>query len=119
MAEVKYQFDGIARLNATLLFAAMAASPVAFLTTGLLGKFVFMVLTHIGNWLANQGLALLNIGVDMIKIHFEKKDYDEAMEEALAVKDMIIKTGRKLTPQEVEDIDGKVKNAFRKFAILA
>jgi len=114
MAEVKYQFKGMSRFNATLLFTALASSAWgSFLTTGLMGKFVFFILEKIGNWIANQGLALANIGIDEIKIMAEKDNFESVMDEA--VKEVQNKKGR-LTDAEKKKIDNRVKSAFRRFA---
>lgn len=113
MAEAKYQFDGISKATATLLFTAMASGPLAFLTTGILGKITFFFLKKVGNWLANQGLALLNIGVDQIKISLEKRNFDRAMDEAIK---KVMETNRRLTKEEQAEIDDPVKKAFREFA---
>lgn len=113
MAEIKYQFDGIARFNATLIFTALASTGWgAPLTTGLLGKLVFFFLKKFGNWFANQGLALLNIGIDHIKIASEKSNYEQVFAEALAE---VQANKNKLTPAQRKAIDDKVKRAARHF----
>lgn len=112
MAEVKYQFDGISKITATLLFTTIAASPMSFLTTGFIGKITFYLLKRISNWLANQGLAILNVGVDAIKIAQEKKAFDRAIEEAI---NKVLEAKHKLTKEEQDAIDDPVKKAFRKF----
>lgn len=112
MAEVKHQFDGIAKATATLLFTSMAAGPFAFLTGGFLGHITFFILKRFSNWLANQGLALLNIGVDAIKIAQEKKKFDEEIDKAIKA---VLEAKRKLTKEEQAAIDEPVKKAFRKF----
>ena len=116
MAEVKYQFDGIAAVSATMVFAAMAGGPLAFLTTGILGKITFFFLKKIMNGLANQGLAVLNLGIDFMAINFQQADYESAMDAAIKARDEIIGKRGKLTIEEQREIDEKVKAAFRKFA---
>lgn len=112
-AEVKYQFPGIAKFNALLLFTALGSSPAAFLTNGLLGKFVYFFLNRFGNWLANQGLALANMGVDALIISEQHGNYEQVMDEAF---EEIKKKKGRLSPEERKKIDDKVKDAFREFA---
>ena len=113
MAEVKYEFPGLSKFNATLIFTAMASSPLAFLTTGFLGNITFFFLKKIGRWLANQGLALLNLGVDFLMVELEQRDFENAMDEAIAK----VKASKgRLTKEQKEEIDAPVKNAFRRFA---
>lgn len=116
MAEIKYQFDGIAAVSATMVFTAMAGGPLAFLTTGILGKIVFFFLKKIMNGLANQGLAILNLGIDFMSVNFQQSDYESAMDAAIKARDEIIGKRGKLTQEERERIDEDVKRAFRKFA---
>lgn len=113
MAESKYEFEGIGKFNATLIFTAMAGGPLAFLTTGFLGTITFFLLKKFGSWLANQGLALLNVGIDFIKIEFEQKAFDDAMEKAIA---KVKGSSHKLSKQEVKEIDDEIKRVFRRFA---
>lgn len=115
MAESKHQFDGIGKFSATLIFTSMAGGPLAFLTTGWLGTITFFLLKKFGSWLANQGLALLNIGVDAIKLSIEKGAYDAAIEAAIK---QVKETNRPLTVKEKREIDESVKRAFRKFAVF-
>lgn len=112
MAEVKYEFEGIAKFNAMLVFTALASGPYAYLTTGILGKFVFFVLKKIGNWIANQGLALANIGIEEIRNPILLDNYDSTMNDAL--NEVLRRKGR-LTDEEKKAIDDKVKDAARNF----
>ena len=112
MAEVKYQFDGIAKFNATLIFTALAGSSWgSFLTSGFVGRLVFFFLEKFGNWMANQGLAMANIGVDILITAHEKKNYDAVLEEAIHQ----VQSKRNLTQEEIDAIDEKVKAAAKKF----
>ena len=112
MAKVKHDFNGIAKLTATLIFTAMASGPSSVLTTGFLGQVTLFFLKRFSNWLTNQGLAVLNIGVDAIKIAGQKKDFDQEMEKAIQ---KVLTTKRRLTKEEQDAIDEPVKRAFRKF----
>lgn len=119
MAAEKYQFDGIASVSASFVLTAMAGSPLAFLTTGVLGKITFFFLQKIMNGLANNGLAVLNLGIDFLSVNFQERDFTEAMRAALIARDKIITTKGKLTKEEMDAIDAPVKEAFRRFARLA
>ena len=99
--------------------SAMAGGPLAFLTTGVLGKITFFVLKKIMNGFANNGLAVLNLGVDIISINFQERDFNEAMRAALIARDKIISKKGKLTKEEINAIDQPVKDAFRRFARFA
>ena len=111
----KYQFDGIAKFNATVIFTAMAASPLAFLTTGLLGRFTFFALTKLGNVIANKGLIIANVGVDYVLTLNQKGNFDSIIEDAL--KEVKDKKGR-LTDAEKKAIDDKVIASFKLFISL-
>lgn len=113
MAVSKHDFGGIAKVTATLLMTLMATTPLAFLTRGFLGKVTFFFLRKVGNWLANQGLAVLNLGVDAIKIAQEKKTFDKELEKALKT---VAESKGKLSPKEVKAIDDEVRRAFKRFA---
>jgi len=113
VAEVKNQFEGISKYNATMIFAALASNPnTTFMTTGFLGKLVFFFIEKFSTWLVNQGLALANIGLNKIFILQEKKDYNKAFDEAF---NLILNTKEPLTKQQKDQIDEKIKAAFRKF----
>lgn len=113
MAPVKYKFNGVAKLSATLVFTALASQGWGVpLTTGIVGKFVFWLLTKHYNWMANQGLALANIGADLILVTMEQGDYDSAISDGLK---KVLATKRKLTKEEVDAINAPVKAAARKF----
>ena len=113
MAEAKHEFGGIARVTATMLMTFMATSPLAFLTHGILGKITFFFLTKVGNWLASNGLAILNLGVDAIKIAQQKKTFDREIEKALKA---VAESKGNLSPSEAKAIDAEVKAAFKRFA---
>ena len=96
-----------------MIFTALATTSWgSFLTTGLVGRVVFFFLKKFGNWMANQGLALANIGVDIIITAHEKNEYDKVMDEALK---KVLNTKRPLTEEEKDAIDGPVKKAAKKF----
>lgn len=115
MGYSKHDFKGIKKLGATALFTAVASSPFGFLTNGLLGKITFFLLEKIANWLANQGLIILNVGAAYLKTNFEQKAFETAMQKAFELVDG--KQG-KLNPAEVKAIDDEVIKIFDDFAIF-
>lgn len=97
------------------MFTALASSPLSFMTTGFFGKITFFFLEKLMNFLANNGLILLNIGVDHLQTAIEKDNFDEAIEEALKV---VRNTKGKITKERAHEIDQPVIDAFRKFISL-
>lgn len=112
MAETKYKFKGIAKFNAFLIFSAMSTGPLAFLTTGILGTITFKVLEMFGNWFANQGLALLNIGVDVLIVAVQENNYESVLNNAIKR----VKNHKGPMPKELQkEIDNEVIDAVRDF----
>lgn len=110
---MKYRFEGIGKLGATLMFSALAASPLAWLTNGLVGKIVFFLLTEFSMFLSNHGLIILNMAIADLKTLSEKKNFDGAFDDAFKE---IHEKRERLTPEEKKRIDDKVISAFRDFA---
>lgn len=108
----KHEFTGIGSASATLTFVALAGSPLAFLTQGLLGKITHCILTQVYSRLASQGLVVLNIGVARVQTMAERKDFDGTFDEAF---ELINKRGGKLSDEEIKRIDSKVIDSLRKF----
>lgn len=95
------------------MFSGLAASPLAWLTTGLVGKITFWFLTKFTEWLASNGLIILNIGVANVQTLIEKSAFDKTFEEAFKA---IHGNPDRLTEEQKKSIDDKVISAFRKFA---
>lgn len=112
MAEVKYKFRGIAKFNAFLIFSAMAGGPLAFLTTGIVGTITFRLLEIAGNWFANQGLALLNIGVDVLIVAAQKNNYESVINKAI---DKVKNHKGPMSKKKQKEIDDEVIDAVRDF----
>lgn len=115
MAASKYDFKGIKKLGATLIFTALASTPFAFLTNGLLGRVTFFLLERFTNWLANNGLILANVGIAFVKTNMEQSAFENAM--AAALKEVKENEG-KLSPAEIKAIDDKVIKTFDDFAVM-
>lgn len=110
---MKYRFEGIGALGATLIFAGIAASPLSWLTNGVIGKFVYAVLQYACMWLADKGIIIMNIGIADLKTLSEKSGFDGSFEDAFKE---IHEKKERLTPEDKKRIDDKVIDAFRKFA---
>ena len=110
---MKYNFEGIGALGASLMAGALASSPLSFLVVGIPGKITFWLLTQLNSYLANKGLILLNVGVAKISAYSDRKDFDGTLESAIKI---VIEHGDTLTEAEKRDIDDKVIIAFDKFS---
>lgn len=112
----KYNFQGIKKLGAAGLRLALASSPYTAWTLKF-GSITSFFLEWFSNWLANNGLMILNTGADYINGEFDQKRFDEAMD--TAVSDIQKKGGREnLTAEEKKAIDDEVIKAARKFVII-
>lgn len=111
----KYKFEGIGKASATATFVALASTPLAKLTQGFVGKILYALLTLFFSGLASVGLVVLNIGIAKVETLLEQKDFDGSFDEAFKI---INAKGGKLTQQEIAEIDSKVIDAFRKFAVF-
>lgn len=117
MSSGKYDFKGIKRMGAAGLRLALASSPyTAWTLKG--GALTTFLLEWFSNWLANNGLMLLNIAADYIGNEFDQRAFDRAMDEAVA--EITRKGGReKLTAAEKKAIDDEVIKVARKFVVIA
>jgi len=113
----KYDFKGIKQAGAAGLRLALAASPyTAWLLK--LSSFLDFVLEFFANWLANNGLVLLNVGANYVNGELDQKQMDSAMDEAIS--EIKNKGGKdKLTAQQKKEIDDEVIKAARKFLVIA
>lgn len=113
----KRKLNGIGDASATLVLAALAASAsTVFLTSGLTGKISFWLLSKLFSTLASLGLVILNVGAEKLLTAVDKAKYDGSWETAEKMMQEIQRTGRDLSPEEIQKIDEGVINAFRKFA---
>lgn len=91
--------------------AALASSPIGAVLNGPLGGTFGLLLEWLNEWLANRGIILLNIGAFKINGHFDQGAFDRAMDEGLAK----IESGETLSPEEMREIDERVKEIVRRF----
>lgn len=113
--KANYDYSGIGKAEALLIFSALAASPAAWLTNGILGKIVFWSLSNFLTWLTGKGIMVLNVLVADVQTLGEKGDFDGSFDAAFAA---IHEHPERLTPEQKTAIDKPVINAFRKFAVF-
>jgi hypothetical protein len=109
----KYDFQGIGKAEALLVFSYLATTPLAPITQGFWGKVIFWILTQLGSLAASYGLVLLNLGIENVQIIIQKGSFDGSFDEAFKA---INEKGGKLTPKEKQEIDAPVMLAFDGFA---
>lgn len=112
----KYDFQGLKKLGAAGLRLALAASPyTSWVLAG--GPVTDFFLEWFSNWLANNGLMILDTGADIINGAIDQKEFDDAMDDA--IKEITHAGGAaSLTPEQKKEIDDKVIAAGRKFVVI-
>jgi hypothetical protein len=109
----KYDFEGIKKTGARGLEILLASTTwgIWLLQWGFKPVTDF-VLQFIVNWLANNGLMVLNIGAIYIEGKFDQRAFDNAMNDGIK---QVENAKGKLTPEQIKAIDDEVRNAARKF----
>lgn len=103
----KYDFKGIKKMGRLGLKSALSSNPsTAWILKG--GAFTDAVLDFVSNWLANNGLILLNGAAYYVGGKLDQAALDKAIDNGLAAIEI---KGRTLTPQEIKDIDDAVIKA--------
>lgn len=106
----RYDFKGIQKLSirgielllaATGWGAALLASPFRPVAE--------YVEEWIVNWLANHGLIILNVGVNIIDGELDQKAMDKALDDGIR---RVMQGRDTITPEEGKAIDDKVRSAF-------
>jgi len=103
----KYDFKGIKKVGSAGIRAALATSPY----TSWLLRFGFLLdlgLEFATNWLANNGLGILNIGAYFVNGKLDTNALSNAIEAG------IIKAQGPLTPEQIKEIDDAVIKAADK-----
>lgn len=111
-----YDYSGIGKAEALLVFSAIATSQVAWLTAGFLGKVSFQLLWWACTWLANKEVLVMNLAATDIQILFQKGEFDASFDNAFK---QIHASPNGLTPEQKAAIDAPVKAAFAKFAVFS
>lgn len=108
----KYNFPGIAKANAAGLRALLRLSPWTAWLAG-----VPALWDLVGNWFANRGLVVLNVGASYVEGELDQKGMDKAMDKAL--EEITLGGGEdRLSPQRIKEIDDAVIKAARKFVVV-
>ena len=106
----KYNFKGIKKTGAAGLRLALASSPAtAWILKG--GFVTTFALEFFSNWLANNGLIVMNLGAYYIGGEFDQKAFDTAIDQGLKA---VENSGGKLTPEQIKEIDDAVIKAADK-----
>lgn len=112
----KYDFKGIKKFGAKGILLALDGLPYvgAALRWGL-RKPAEILVEGLVNWLANQGLIVLNVGAIAVKGEWDQKAFDSALEKGLAEAEL---NKGKLTPAQAKAIDDAVIEAARDFIVI-
>lgn len=113
----KYDFKGIKRLGARGLEAALGSTGwgAALLRLPVLGTLTHGILELFVNWLANEGLLVLNLAAISVTGEWNQHEFDAALDDALK---QIELSGGRLTPAQAKEIDDKVIAAARRFIVI-
>lgn len=110
----KYDFSGIKRLGAKGLLGALSSTGwgATIVKMPIVGTLVEKAAEMFVNWLANEGLLVMNLGAIFVEGEFDQKSFDAALAEGFDR----VKLGRdKITPEEGKKIDDEVRNAAKRF----
>jgi hypothetical protein len=110
-----YDYAGIGNAEALLIFSALAASPAAPFTNGVLGKITFWSLGQFCTWLASKEVLVLNIASTDLQTLAQKGEFNATFDEAFKA---IHGNSDRLTAEQKAAIDAPVIAAFRKFAVF-
>lgn len=112
----KYDFSGIQKWGAIgieTLISTSSAFGAALMKFPVVGTLIDGIIKLFVNYLANQGLVLINIGAIIVNGNFDQEAFDSAMDKAIASAKV-----EGLTDAQKKAIDDSVIKAFRKFADL-
>ncbi len=111
------RFTGIGEASASMVLAALAVNPsTTVLTTGILGKFTFLVFKILFTFLASLGLIVMNVGAAKLETVLDQHSFDGSFEEAEKLIKKIRDSGKEISESDAAYIDAPVIAAFRKFA---
>ena len=105
----KYDFKGIKTTGRFGLKSALATSPLSWINRG--GAFTDLVIEFFTNWLANNGLILLNTGAFYVGGELDQRALDQAIERGLKA---VESSQGRLTPEQIKEIDDAVIKAAEK-----
>lgn len=106
----RYDFPGIKKGAALILDGLLAATGWGAWLLASPFKPVYNIARDLFvNWLANRGIIILNIGVNIIDGVLDQKKMDEALDEGIR---RVMQGRDKISPAEGKAIDDKVRKAF-------
>jgi len=107
----KYNFPGIQKAGNAALSAVLASTSWgAWLIKSPVRSVFKLAVGFVSNWLANQGLIIVNVGAIYIDGYIDQKAFDAAFDSAL---EKVKVPG--LTEAQKKGIDDEVIKAFRNF----
>lgn len=110
----KYDFPGIKKAGTAAVEAVLAGTGWGAAILGSPFRPVFkMIIGYFVEWAANKGLVIVNLAAIVVNGEIDQSRFDKAFDEAL---EKVKVPG--LSEKEKEQIDAKVREAFRKFARL-
>lgn len=108
----RYNFPGIQKAAAAGLNLLLAATTWgAWLIASPFMPAVTIAEGWVVNWLANHGLIILNVGVNIIDGVLDQAAMDKALDAGIK---RVMQGRDKITPAEGKSIDDKVREAFDK-----
>lgn len=112
----RYDFKGIQKLAGRLIDGLLAGTAWgAWLLASPFKPVVNLVRDMLVNYMANKGLIILNIGVNIIDGVLDQKALDRALDDGIR---RVMQGRDKITPLEGKAIDDRVRKAFDENADL-
>lgn len=112
----RYNFPGIQKAAGLLIDGLLAATVWgAWLIKSPFKPAVNLIRDMIVNYLANKGIIVINIGMNIVDGAIDQKALDKALDEGIR---RVMQGRDKITPQEGKAIDDKVRKAFDENADL-
>lgn len=112
----RYDFKGIQKAAGRLIDGLLAGTGWgAAILASPFKPLVDWVKDFIVNYLANRGLIILNVGVNIIDGHLDQKALDAALDDGLR---RVMQGRDTITPEEGKKIDDRVRKAFDENADL-
>ena len=113
----KYDFVGIKKWGALGIETALSTIPwfAVIFKMPVVGNISNAIIEQLVNWLANEGLLIINIGAIFVEGQWDQKDFDDHMNAALQ---KVQDTKGQLTDAQKKAIDDDVIQYFRKFGII-
>ena len=106
----RYDFKGIQKAAGVVIDALIAGTGWgAWLLASPFKPVVGFFRDMLINWLANRGLIILNIGVNIIDGTLDQKALDAALDDGIK---RVMQGRDKITQAEGQSIDDKVRQAF-------